>query len=302
MRVAFVYARCVPTDGGVYNFVSAVGAGLKRVKTVHEFEFVSYGSPIEADFVWFLTPHFSPVNAPFAMTVWDLGHRVLPEFPEVSLSGWRFEEREAFYSGVLPRASLIVASNYEVRLAIHEFYRIPLKRILALNEPVSPLPEPDLSILEKHGLTKGKYLFYPAQFWPHKNHITVIEALAMMPDMKLVFTGADKGNQPYVMDYARQKYPEDQIIFAGFVERAQIAALYGSAYGTITAPLLEAYSLPAAEAASVHCPVFSVDLEPKFKRVEIFPYSADEYAASVVIALDRMAKIRRLWGKAYAHL
>ena len=40
----------------------------------------------------------------------------------------------------------------------------------------------------------SKYIFYPAQFWEHKNHKSLVEAtsllVARIPDLKMVFVGA----------------------------------------------------------------------------------------------------------------
>ena len=48
----------------------------------------------------------------------------------------------------------------------------------------------------KYGLEPG-YLFYPAQFWPHKNHATLLAALALLRDRgvkkRLVLCGSDRG-------------------------------------------------------------------------------------------------------------
>ena len=43
-----------------------------------------------------------------------------------------------------------------------------------------------------------KYFFYPAQFWEHKNHIRILEAIKILKErdinVNFVFCGKDKGN------------------------------------------------------------------------------------------------------------
>src|SRR5262249_44848076 len=107
-----------PTDGGSATFQQSLMAGLKRMRSAHECSYVqptpgkgvvqSWVVERQIDFVWFLSPYYEPVEVPFATTVWDLGHREMPYFPEVSLSGWTFDQREAYYAHVLPRASIVV--------------------------------------------------------------------------------------------------------------------------------------------------------------------------------------------------
>ena len=48
-------------------------------------------------------------------------------------------------------------------------------------------------------ISNNEYLFYPAQFWPHKNHIYIVESLNLFnkknsKKIKVVFTGGNMGN------------------------------------------------------------------------------------------------------------
>ena len=53
-----------------------------------------------------------------------------------------------------------------------------------------------------------KFLFYPAQFWIHKNHLRLIEAFrevaAEIPDVKLVLTGKKRDQYETAMNACRQ--------------------------------------------------------------------------------------------------
>ena len=53
-----------------------------------------------------------------------------------------------------------------------------------------------------------KFLFYPAQFWPHKNHLRLIEAFrevaAEVPDLNLVLTGKKRDEYEAVMSAVEQ--------------------------------------------------------------------------------------------------
>ncbi|HUI62201.1 MAG TPA: glycosyltransferase family 1 protein [Steroidobacteraceae bacterium] len=262
-----------PTDGGSATFQQALLAGLKRMRSAHECSYVqpTPGKGVvqawviekQIDFVWFLSPYYEPVEVPFAATVWDLGHRELPYFPEVSLSGWTFDQREAFYSHVLPRASLIVIGNSVGARSIHEFYRVPVDNIRNIPLPVDSVPLRDLksdgALLQPLGLTPGGYLFYPAQFWPHKNHVTLIDALALLRKqghaLKLVFTGSDKGNRAYVESYVARCGLQDAVVFAGFVATALLHQLYLNAFAMVFASLLGPDNLPPLEAMAMGCPV-----------------------------------------------
>ena len=264
-----------PTDGGSATFQQTVLSGLQRMSSAHECSYVqpapgkgvvqSWVAEKKIDFVWFLSPYFEPVDVPFATTVWDLGHREMPYFPELSLSGWTFDQREGFYSHVLPRAGLVVIGNSVGARTVNEFYRVRPENICEIPLPVNTTPlqavNKDPGLLQPYALTPGEYLFYPAQFWPHKNHITLIDALATLhaagAHMKLIFTGSDKGNRQYVEDYAANRGLKDWVVFAGFVDTPVLHQLYLNAYAMTFASLLGPDNLPPLEAMALGCPVVS---------------------------------------------
>jgi glycosyltransferase involved in cell wall biosynthesis len=335
MKVAFITPPCQPTDGGVYSFAHTALEGLKAVETQHEFEYVELGGKIDADFAWFLTPHWQQVNCPFAITVWDLGHRVLPEFPEVSLSGWTFDQRESFYSHVLTRATLVVTGNEAGRRQIRRYYSVDEQRIV-----INPLPlSSALAKAKSSGVseTYKPYLLYPAQFWPHKNHVMILDAMKRLPDFKVIFTGADKGNQGYVEQYAQKLGLTQQVIFKGFVPIEELKGLYENAHAMVFASLLGPDNLPPVEALSLGCPVLCYDYDGA--REDLSPYvdhfidaeeiaefvineeiaefvinpmkhnlstyqppTANSYASRIVEELDDFSSTRKLWDRNYVHL
>ena len=311
MKVLFVYPRCQPTDGGAFPVIQGVVEALQKIETQHQFLFVEYPNVLpKADFTWFLSPHYSQVDSPFAMTVWDLGHRVLPEFPEVSLSGWTFNQREQFYSYVLPRATIVNTGNSNGGAQIHEFYRVSLDRIIC-----NPLPVNQM-LLDAEAVPfecPNPFLLYPAQFWPHKNHITLVDAVKILrdrgKDFRLIFTGSDKGNQAYVKDYAK----DVDVQFLGFVSLGVLKGLYQKAHATVFASLMGPDNLPPLEAVALGCPLVSAGsledpLNPqewadailRAKVIKAVVPTAEMYARKIIKTLDQFAPTRRLWGE-YTH-
>lgn len=324
MRVAFIYPACQPTDGGVYAFCQTVAKQLKEVKTTHEFKFIRYGSPLEdLDFVWFLTPHHTATRLPFAVTVWDLAHRILPYFPEFSVTGWTYQQREDFYSGVLPRATYVAVGSQSLCSAVQQFYNVRRSRIL-----INPLPMPtsfdDIQAVEP--AYRKPYLLYPACFWPHKNHVTIIDALKILAakgeHYTAVFPGADKGNLDYIKRYA-EGLP---VHFPGFVSQEELKGLYQRAHALVYASLLGPDNLPPLEAIKLGCPVICANYVGAFaqlshaalyfeelnaeelaeriplaKAKKYYASRRDNYAQVIVKALDQFAPVRRLWGESYQH-
>lgn len=274
MKVLFVGNRSSrPTDGGGNTFQRLLLEGMKRMRSSHECSFVapepsrgivqSLVVQHQIDFVWFTWPYHEPVEVPFATTVWDLGHRQMPWFPEVSLSGWTFDQRENYYRSVLPRASLVITGNSSGARALSSFYQVAAESLCEIPLPVDAAAlqavARDAAALEPLGLRPAQYLFYPAQFWPHKNHITLIDTLALLRTsgraLKLVFSGSDKGNRAYVESYVAQRGLTDGVVFAGFVEEAVLQQLYLNAFATVFASLMGPDNLPPLEAMALGCPV-----------------------------------------------
>ena len=217
------------------------------------------------DFVWYPSAWSClTLDVPYLTTVWDLQHRLQPFFPEVS-SGRQWDNRERRLSSVLRRASLVVTGTQTGREEIERFYGVPRERILILPHPtpqfVKHLEEatPDLAGL------KEEFLFYPAQFWPHKNHYALIEALRLLRhrdglNISLVLTGSDKGNLAYVQGLIAQRDLSDAVRVLGFVSQEQLAWLYRHALALTYITYFGPENLPPLEAFAAGCPVIASDV------------------------------------------
>ncbi|WP_271617365.1 glycosyltransferase family 4 protein [Bradyrhizobium sp. CCBAU 51745] len=221
-------------------------------------------------FVLYLAPWFEDVvvDVPFGIVVWDLQHRDSPWFPEVS-TGAEWNRREHNYARILRRATVIYTGTQRGAEEIAAYYQVPLQRIKvlpfvapldALEEARSPLKAAP-SKLD----TPGEYLFYPAQFWAHKNHVLVLEACKIVRErsgwnLGVVFTGSDKGNQNYVRDYARRLGLDRDVRFLGFVDRIDILDLYRRAFCLVFPTFFGPDNLPPLEAFAIGCPVVASDI------------------------------------------
>src|SRR4029077_18856027 len=137
-------------------------------------------------------------------------HRLQSFFPEVSNNG-QFEHREAVYAEAARRAAFVTVGSDEAKEQVCYFYGVPRERVRVL-----PFPTPQKAIdiatgklavaatadvRAKYGI-QGDFLFYPAQLWPHKNHVNLFAALKLLKDqgrmISLVLTGADHGNRAHL--------------------------------------------------------------------------------------------------------
>jgi glycosyltransferase involved in cell wall biosynthesis len=316
MRVLFVGSPSArPTDGGSATFHRTVLAALQLARTSHDLFYIQAvaGARVvqqsvvanRIDFVWFMSPYHEDVEVPFAATVWDLSHREAPYFPELSLSGWTFEARESFYRHVLPRASIVVIGNSTGARHVNAFYQIPYENICTIPLPIdlADVGErvADSAVIERFGLRPAEYLFYPAQFWPHKNHITLIDTLLNLrnsgTNFKLLLSGSDKGNRSHVENHVDRCNLRDSVVFAGFVETHELHQFYLNAFAMVFASLLGPDNLPPLEAMAHGCPVISANFDGALEQMgeaALFFDGLDSHqAASQVMSLvDPVVKDR----------
>lgn len=211
------------------------------------------------------SPSVPTVEIPFVVTVWDLQHRLQPFFPEVSTEGWHWEAREAHYQKFLGRATAVIAGTQAGSREIQRFYGVPSERIFCLPHPtpgfaLDPGPlAPQL--LQEQGIEPG-YLYYPAQYWSHKNHILIIKALVLLREKyglapRVVCVGADKGNLEYVRRSVTAAGLEAQFRLLGFVSRELLKELYRHAAALVYPSFFGPENLPPLEAFALGCPVLA---------------------------------------------
>jgi glycosyltransferase involved in cell wall biosynthesis len=217
------------------------------------------------------TPIAFQAGVPYVMTIHDLQHRLQPEFPEVSANGeWEWRE-EVFRRGA-EGALAILTDSETSRRDVVEFYgdAIGPDRVFVLpSVPPAYLDEdPPTSersrVRAKYALPP-RYLFYPAQFWPHKNHLRIVEALALLPpelDVHVAFAGStstEVREQTFadVVARTRELQLEDRVHYLGYVDDDDVAALYAEAEALLMPTFFGPTNIPIVEAWLTGCPVIT---------------------------------------------
>ncbi len=264
--------------------------------------------------MYYYTPLYYSVDLPQVTTVWDLNHNDIPAFPEVSRRG-EFKNRENHYLECLPRATRILVGNNTGKKDIFTYYPIDESKIRTIPmftpQDIFHL-EPDESILEKYGLEKNKFIYYPAQFWAHKNHIRIVKALKELKDRGINLTCVFSG-QGTRLKFIKRKVSElgleNQVKFVGFISREEVCALYKNAMALVYASAYGPDNIPPLEALYFECPaivsnirghleqlgdkvtffeVFDhVDLANKIEEVMHKEFSAEEKLAGKNLAIER---------------
>jgi glycosyltransferase involved in cell wall biosynthesis len=230
----------------------------------------------------------------YITTIWDLCHRETPEFPEVRDFN-TFSVREKNYKHNLGAALLTLTESNRLADMASQFYGIERSRFLAM--PLTPMPflKEELAIKKedvrrKHAL-ETDYFYYPAQFWAHKNHIRILQALvelrqahAWMPNV--VFSGKDHGNLEHIVTFIHTHNLQSQVRVLGFVPSEDMRGLYENALAVVMPTYFGPTNLPPLEAWSLGIPlIYSVHLSEQTGDAALLvdPDSATELADAMLM-------------------
>lgn len=303
LRVGVVTGNHEPGAGGAWTFSAALAGALQTTQSPHAFlvldDILEGGgskrpasgrlrrllgqrlndeniNPLEAlveseriDLVWLMKPWSEPLSVPYIATVWDLEHRKQPYFPEVSTTGWTWSAREKVYNALLPRASMIITGTQAGKEEVLRYYHVNPANVMVIPfpAPAGALMVPSLDVAgikEKYRLN-GDFLLYPAQFWPHKNHVNLLRALSILRnennlDLNLVLTGSDKGNQDHVMRQVVELGLSDRVFVTGFVPREDLNALYWASIALVFPSYFGPDNFPPLEAFALGVPVVAANV------------------------------------------
>ena len=147
---------------------------------------------------------------------------------------------------------------------------------------------------ESIDLKNEKFLFYPAQFWPHKNFTNLILALEELKAggviVNILFTGSESIEKGRVTRLVEKLGLESQVQFSGRLTDAQMKFLYRHARGMVFPGYLGPTNIPLYEAMYTGCPMAVCNMR-------YMPWQAQDAAVYFDPCYpDSIAEaIRRLW-------
>lgn len=251
------------------------------------------------DLVYFVSPTEKSAalqNLNTITTVWDVCHRDMPEFPEVR-SFNKLHARERFFQNHLYAPIVTLTDSEALSASLCQRYGIDQERLLAMPFSPAPFEEGEKSpgaddVLEKYRLD-ANYFFYPAQFWPHKNHIRILEALTLLKVQgirpKVVFSGGNQGNRAHIEGFVERNQLGDQVRFLDFVPAADMPGLYQACRAVVMPTYFGPTNLPPLEAWSFGKPlIYSNSFAEQVGDAAILvdPDNANELAAALVTCTD----------------
>jgi len=231
-------------------------------------------------------------GAPYVMTIHDMQYRIHPEFPEVSADG-EADRREAVYAGTAPQAAAVRTDSMTSRDDVVRFYGVDPARVHALPNVPPPslartVSDQDKDRVRARYRLPADYVFYPAQFWPHKNHLRLLEAVARHPGLSVVLGGSERvpfSTAEEAKRRAREILP-DRAWFLGYIPSEDMAPLYAASSMLVMPTFFGPTNIPVMEAFALGVPVITSEMPGVREQTGeaallADPTSVDQIAAAI---------------------
>jgi len=225
-------------------------------------------------------------NLDFIVNIWDINYKLDNFFPEYKSQNL-YKDKDLTIKKSVNSAFKILVDTQRSKNELIEYFGCKSSKIVT--QPFIPVLHKVYencknkinfeSVVEKLGIKKNeKFIFYPAQFWAHKNHkyiIDVIEILKLQKkiNLKVVFCGSPKENFKYVVSQVEKKNLKDNFYIFNFLTNEEIIALYKKTIALVMPTYVARSTLPLYEAFFFQIPIFySKDVLDKSleEYVEVF--------------------------------
>lgn len=191
-------------------------------------------------------------------TIHDLMHRY-EDFPEVNVNG-EYNLREYKYKNICIAAKKIFVDSQVGGNQVIESYGDAVSSRICVMPFTPPQYLLNSNVENVHLEIPDKYIFYPAQFWLHKNHKNLIMAIKKVEEknnlkINLILVGSKKNGYNDVLRLIDKLNLSKQIKILGYVSNEEMCYLYSKARAMVMPTFFGPTNIPPLEAMSMGCPV-----------------------------------------------
>jgi glycosyltransferase involved in cell wall biosynthesis len=211
---------------------------------------------LNVDAVHFVTPQAYLTSVPSVYQVMDLLHEHLPEF----FSPLHRRYRQEAYRVFADQAALVSTMAEWTRADLAARMALPRSKVAVV--PLPPAVTPTTIRPEQpkdFDVPVGPFILYPAQTWPHKNHILLVNAIGMLRDegvaISLVCTGRLTEHHKVIQRRVEELGLGDRVRLLGYVGQTHLAWLYQQAAALVFPSRFEGWGFPVVEAFAWDLPV-----------------------------------------------
>lgn len=211
-----------------------------------------------------LTLEPSAPAIPSAVMVPDLLHEFYPDHFAADILEWR----RRHYRPSVERADAVFTLSEFSKKSIVERFSVAPEKVIVVHLDVGAefaAPFDDRSTLAGQRIDVPEdYLYYPANYWPHKNHAALLRAFRELvdrhPSLHLVLTGATATGEQRVRNLIDDLGLRSRVRILGYVDRDVMPELYRRARMLVFPSLYEGFGLPILEAFHSRVPVVASDV------------------------------------------
>lgn len=200
--------------------------------------------------LFFIAPENCPI--PSVASILDVQHEFFPQYFSKQVLA---DIRKSTTNTLAQADGILTISEYSKQTII-EKYNVPEAKIAVTylnSDGVFDLPieEEKKKELQKH--IEGDYIFYPANTWPHKNHLNLLKAYSILKEkyqtkLKLVFTGDNKQRKKDIDEYITEKNLDEDIIYLGYLPQENMPYIFANATVMAFPSVFEGFGIPLVEA------------------------------------------------------
>ena len=238
-----------------------------------------------------ISPTYSPLlfltTRKFIYTLHDLQELYFPEYFKKHIILWR----KFMYSKLSKKAFRIITESSHVKGDISKHFKVPYEKIEVIESPpiFSKIDE-DFNLLNHYQELTLPYIFFPAQFWKHKNHLRVISAFSRLlidhKNLILVLTGSKIREYSKIINLIKELNIQENVKFISNIPQNHMPYFFQNARIVIAPTLYESISIPVFEAFYYKVPVCASGVYAIIDQVgdagELFdPYSVDSILNSM---------------------
>jgi glycosyltransferase involved in cell wall biosynthesis/SAM-dependent methyltransferase len=224
----------------------------------------------DADVIFcpFTTARFFDSRVPLVSIVYDLQYLAYPEF----FSGAERGHRDREFRNVCRFASRLVCISDHVRRAVLEHVpsldpsRVTTIHISLFHRLADSRAVNAADVLSRLGLSAGRFLLYPANYWAHKNHEMLLTAFGMYharhpeSDLKLVCTGGLSTRREELQEAGARMGLNGELVLTEYLPNEEFAVLLRVCAAMVFPSLFEGFGMPVLEAMAADKPVLCSNL------------------------------------------
>jgi len=191
----------------------------------------------------------------------DLQHIYFPN----NFNILRRKYREFSYELSINKADYIQASSNFIKNNILESYpKITKKKIIKINESVNLK-----FFYQVNNHNKSKIVFFPAYYWPHKNHKFIISCFKKIIydlniDCKLIMCGGNFNSKARILNEL-DKSNSKKIVHLGLIDEKKLRHLYQTSTLVLSTASYESSSLPILESAACGTAILASNIHPNIE-------------------------------------